>query len=236
MSLLLIGGLDPLGRAGLLADLQACRAAGVQPNVLCTALTAQDDERCSSQAVAPSFLAEQLEMVLVCAAPQVVKTGWIANEEQLEVLLTLLPEQTKLLVDPLLCTSSGTRVYSGDLTSGLYPELLRRADLLLPNLNEAAELLGAPIEDIAEAASALRAMGIKRLLLKGGHGEGESITDLFMDDEGGLRFMRHDRSPGQHRGTGCRLASSLAARLSCGASYEEASVAAVAWLSEQLEH
>ena len=236
MSVLLIGGLDPLGRAGILADLEACRAAGVRAQVVCTALTAQDDSKCLSQSIPAPLLAEQLKLVLGQAQPRVVKTGWIDNEEQLKVLLELLPSGLKLVVDPLLATSSGKRVFSGDIHGPLYTSFLRRADLLMPNLIEAAEILGAEIDDVTEAASALKARGIQRLVLKGGHAEGEQITDLFMDADGGLRFLRHERLPGSHRGTGCRLASSLAAHLCAGASYEDATVHAVAWLSELLEH
>ena len=236
MNVLLIGGLDPLGRAGLLADVEACRAAGVRAQVLCTALTAQDDTSCGVQVVPAGFLAEQLELVLAQGQTEVIKTGWIADEEQLEAVLDLLPSGLKLVVDPLLATSSGKRVFCGDIHGPNYARLLRRADILMPNLIEAAEILGVAIEDVTEAASALRALGIQRLVLKGGHAEADQITDLFMDDDGGLRFLRHERLPGNHRGTGCRLASSLAAHLCAGASYEDATVKAVAWLSEQLEY
>ncbi len=234
MSLVLIGGLDPLGRAGLLADLEACRAWGVSPQVVCTALTAQDDKHCAVEPVPSSFVTQQLEVVLSQTQPLVVKTGWVATIEQLEAILSWLPETVKLIVDPLLVTSSGRTVFAGSCQSEPYQRFLSRADLVLPNLDEAKAILGAPIDDVTEAASALCARGIKRLLLKGGHAPGALITDLFMDQDGGIRFLRHDRIPGRHRGTGCRLASALAARLSTGGSFEEASVAAVRWLNEQL--
>ena len=214
MSVLLIGGLDPLGRSGLLADLEGCRSWGVSPQMVCTALTAQDDHHCSVEPVSASFVAQQLEVVLTQMQPLVVKTGWLANTEQLEAILAGLPETVTLVVDPLLMTSSGRTVFQGSCQSEPYRRLLRRADLVLPNRDEAEALLGAPVHDVTEAASALLASGIKRVLLKGGHAPGARITDLFMDADGGVRFLQHDRIPGRHRGTGCRLASALAARLS----------------------
>jgi len=234
MSMVCIGGLDPLGRAGLLVDRSASAAFGADAAVVCAALTAQDNEQCRVDVVPTSFFEAQLEVVARRKDLRAVKVGWIANDDQLTSLLEWLPDSTSLVVDPLFVTSSGAQVYTGDPRGALYARYLQRADLVLPNWDEAETLLGAPVGDAAEAASALRMMGIKRLILKGGHSRQDPIDDLFVDHDGSMRFFRHARSPGRHRGTGCRLASAVAAAISQGASFERAAAAGIDWLVTEI--
>ncbi len=234
MTVLCIGGLDPLGRAGLSVDRSACAAMGVQAATVCTALTAQNDQDCQVETVSSAFFKTQLEMVSRQLDLRVVKVGWIADEEQLKALLDWLPKSVVLVADPLLATSSGVRVYRDDPRGAGYMDYLKRADLVLPNWMEASAILGAPIEDASEAASALRVIGIKRLILKGGHSGRDPIDDLFIDTDGGMSIFRHARCSGQHRGTGCRLASAVAAALSQGASFERAASVGIDWLVAQI--
>ena len=153
---------------------------------------------------------------------------------QIQAVLDALPASVPLIVDPLLKTTSGLGVYCGDWARGVYMKLLARADLLTPNLPEAAHFLGAPLDDVTEAASCLQRLGPERILLKGGHGEGDTLTDVFLDVDGSLAFWRHPRVAGTHRGTGCRLASFVAAQVSLGSDYENACSRAVAWLGARL--
>jgi hydroxymethylpyrimidine/phosphomethylpyrimidine kinase len=234
MTVLLIGGLDPLGRSGVIADVQAVHSAGGEAFVVCTALTAQDDHGGHVDPVDPVFFAKQLVPCFDQGDVRVVKTGWLANDAQIEALLDALPASAQLVVDPILKTTSGLRVYCGDWASGVYMKLLARADLLTPNLLEATQLLGAPLSDVTEAASSLQRLGPQRILLKGGHGEGDMLTDVFLDADGSLAFWKHSRVPGSHRGTGCRLASFVAAQVSQGSDYENACSRAVAWLNARL--
>ena len=165
MSLLCIGGLDPLGRAGLLADRQACQAFGVEAQVVCSALTAQDDASCAVYPVDPAFFSEQLRVVLRTARPQVVKVGWLSDEAQVTELLRQVGDEVELIIDPLLRTSSGVRVYQSDWSAPSYARLLARADLLTPNLVEARELVGGTTHDPVELGSRLQQLGARRVLV-----------------------------------------------------------------------
>ena len=235
MTVVCVGGLDPLGRAGLIADRSACSAVGVHAVVVCTALTAQDDESCLVQVVDAGFLADQLQVVFRSSSKLVVKVGWLAGESQLKVLLELLPDDAELIVDPLMRTTSGVEVFSGDMSGELYQRYIERSDLFTPNLVEAKRWLTASSSDAAELASSLQLRGASRVLLKGGHSDSDCIDDFFIDHDGGLRIFRHDRYPGHHRGTGCRLASSVAARVSQGCEYEHAVAMSIEWLTQQIE-
>jgi hydroxymethylpyrimidine/phosphomethylpyrimidine kinase len=233
-AVLCIGGWDPLGRAGLLADRAACAAAGADFAGVCSALTAQDDSAALAWPVSAERLAAQLRICFGSASFGAVKTGWLADAAQIEALLAALPAGLPLIVDPLLATSSGQRVYQGSTDAEPYRRLLGRADLITPNLPEAHSLLGLTYEDPAECATALAGRGMARVLLKGGHGDGAIISDIFVDSDRSIEVFRQPRQVGVQRGTGCRLASFCAAAVAQDRSYANAVAAAIRWLSGQI--
>ncbi len=235
MTVLCIGGLDPLGRAGLIVDHATCSALGVRAVVVCSALTAQDDESCLVRAVDADFFAGQLRVVFGAHSDLVVKVGWLTGEEQLKVLLDLLPDNSPLIVDPVLRTTSGVQVYGDNLKSDVFHRYIRRSSLLTPNLIEAQLWLETASPDPAELASRFQLHGASRVLLKGGHSDTDWINDFFIDHDGSSRVFRHERYTGNHRGTGCRLASAVAARVSQGIGYEQAIADAIDWLTRQIE-
>ena len=235
MTVLCVGGLDPLGRAGLIVDHATCAAFGVHAVVVCSALTAQDDTSCLVRAVDADFFADQLRVAFRSHSQVVVKVGWLSDEAQLKVLLDLLPESAPLIVDPVMRTTSGVRVYNDDLKSNLYQSYVRRSSLFTPNLIEAQNWLGTPLSEPAELSSRLQLSGASRVLLKGGHSDTDCIDDFFIDRDGSSRVFRHERYPGNHRGTGCRLASAIAARVSQGVGYEQSIADSIDWLTRQIE-
>jgi len=127
-----------------------------------------------------------------------------------------------LVVDPVLLSSSGALLL--DLADGSPAEalgpLLARARLVTPNLDELAALTGLPVGDDDAAVAAARRLGVRAVLVKGGH-RGGAPVDLLVEGRRVTRF-RGRRRPGTARGTGCRLASALAGLLARGASLEEA--------------
>jgi hydroxymethylpyrimidine/phosphomethylpyrimidine kinase len=216
-SVLLIGGHDPSGQAGLLADVEAVRRAGVAPRAVVTCLTAQSDAHCSIFPVAAPTLAAQLAALGPFA---VTKVGMVPTEALAAVLLDLDGER---VVDPVLATSSGVRCAPADPLSGAYAALWQGAALLTPNLPEAVQLTGlSPSTDPLEMASALCRAGCARVLIKGGHGAGDTVCDIFLDRDGSVTFLRRPRLAGSLRGTGCRLASAIAARRALGDEWEAA--------------
>jgi hydroxymethylpyrimidine/phosphomethylpyrimidine kinase len=172
---LLVGGLDPSGRAGLLADVETTRALGASPVALASALTAQGTRTFACAPVAPALLARQLAAAKELGPVQAIKSGALWSRAQL-ALLGRLSASARLpwVADPLVRTSRGERL------SALTPADWRAAAsprvVLTPNLDEAGWLLGArrPLRSVADALAAgaeLVGAGFGAVVLKGGHAE-----------------------------------------------------------------
>lgn len=217
----ILSGLDPSGRAGLLADVEAARAAGTEPFAVATALTAQGEGTFRSAPVSTRVLARQLEALFELQAPSVVKLGMVPNRAQLSLLRERLSASgRKWVVDPVVRTSRGQRL--SNLRPRDYLELADEDLVLTPNVPELAWLLGAerPPRELAEArewAERLLGHGFGAVVLKGGHLSSAPI-DLVCE-QGRTHALRGVRiAQGVHRrGTGCRFASTLAASLTGGA-------------------
>ena len=216
---LVLAGLDPSGRAGLLADGEAIRAAGAAPLLCATALTAQSQQRLlAMQPVTPALLKAQVDAILEDGPVSAVKIGMLGSKPVLVAILKLLDTRLKglpVVVDPVLSTSSGGELFDG-VVDDLLP-LFERARLVTPNLAEARAIGGVEVNDeilLHEAASRVALRGAKAVLVKGGHLQGEP-TDLLLDGQA-VRWFRGERIAAKKRGTGCRLASSIAAHLALG--------------------
>ncbi len=216
---LAIGGLDPSGGAGLLADAEAITAAAGRALIVATALTFQSTTRALGFAAVPiEQLRRQLEPLLQDEPVAAVKLGMLATAQHARLLAELHDGplgRVPWVIDPVLAASAGLPLID-DLRA--YDDLLRCATLLTPNAPEAARLAGlteagTPESSLA-AGRALRSRGARAVLLKGGHLDG-APTDRLLDGDG-LRDFPGTRLPGTRRGTGCRLAAAIATGLARG--------------------
>jgi hydroxymethylpyrimidine/phosphomethylpyrimidine kinase len=198
-----LAGLDPSGGAGLLADAEAVRAAGAKPLCVATALTVQTTRRAHRfETVDVKLLEDSVRALLEEEDVGAIKIGMIGSEEIGEALQALLPRDLPRVVDPVLRASSGASLLRGSPQVYLR---LARSGVLTPNLPEAAELGELP--------------GL--VLLKGGHRDGDLITDTLRTPAGSEDFSA-PRISAAKRGTGCRLASFMAARLALGSDLRSA--------------
>jgi hydroxymethylpyrimidine/phosphomethylpyrimidine kinase len=218
---LAVGGSDPSGGAGIQADLKVFHGHGVYGAAAVGLLTVQDTRGVRASRVQdPEFVAAQVEAVLSDLPVAAVKTGALGNGAVAGAVARAL-EGWKgfLVVDPVVLPKSGAPLSDlGDL-DGFRP-LFARADLLLPNLDEAALLLGRPVgsaEEMPGAADELKErFGSEAVLLKGGHLAGPETVDHLRTAEGTWTW-RSPRIVSHHtHGTGCALASSIAARWALG--------------------
>jgi len=225
---LVCAGLDPSGGAGLLADLEALAAAGVRGWAVATAFTAQGARGARAvEPVTPGMLVAQIDALLDGARerPLAVKAGMLGSGANAAALSARLRERplgrVPLVVDPVLLASSGLPL----LDPGAVPPraaldaLLSRAALSTPNWPELEALSGRSLGSEEEAVRAARELPSRAVLVKGGHREGEPV-DLLVRGRSVVR-IRGRRRPGSARGTGCRLASAIAAFLARGLSLEE---------------
>jgi len=228
-TVLVVAGLDPTAGAGLAADLEALAAVGVRGWPVAAALTAQGPKGVRGWSPVPvEMLLAQVDALLDGAPrrPGAVKTGMLGTAELATALAGRLSardlSRVPLVVDPVLLSSSGTLLL--DLADGSPHEalgpLLERARLVTPNLEELRALTDLPVGDDEAAVVAARRLGVRAVLVKGGHREGAPV-DLLVEGRRVTRFAGR-RRPGTARGTGCRLASALAGLLARGASLDEA--------------
>lgn len=226
---LTIAGSDPSGGAGIQADLKTFTAFGVYGASVITALTAQNTVGVQGVvAVEPHFVAAQLASVLADLDVGAVKTGMLANAAIIRAVVAGLSEaRIPLVVDPVMVATSGDSLLEPEAVEAVRQELLPIATLLTPNLPEAARLLEAPLA-ITEAeataqAHAIRALGCRAVLLKGGHGEGSEAVDLLLDDQGVLHRLAAPRIQTRHtHGTGCTLSAAITALLALGIALPDA--------------
>jgi hydroxymethylpyrimidine/phosphomethylpyrimidine kinase len=208
-----IAGSDPSGGAGVQADLKTFADHGCFGMAVITALTAQNTTGVSAIHAAPlDFVAEQVRMVRADIPPLAIKVGMLGTVGLVRTVLAALDGYSgPVVLDPVMVATSGARLLLPDAEAALREELVPRATVLTPNLPEAAVLLG----DQPPQAWADRT-GVA-LLLKDGHGQGQVVRDRLYLPGGGVVPVDHPRLHSRNtHGTGCTLASALAARLARG--------------------
>lgn len=220
---LIVAGSDSGGGAGIQADLKAVTALGAYGATAITALTAQSTRGVFGvHAAPPAFIAQQMELVLEDIGADAIKTGMLHSAEVIRVVrevIDRLAPAVPLVVDPVMVAKGGARLLQPEAEGALRELLLPRAALLTPNLPEAEALLGERIEGVdamRRAAEALLRMGPAAVLLKGGHAEGPAVVDVLRTAEGERLFEDPRIETRATHGTGCTLASAIAAGLAQG--------------------
>ncbi|MCW2602270.1 MAG: bifunctional hydroxymethylpyrimidine kinase/phosphomethylpyrimidine kinase [Pseudonocardiales bacterium] len=215
-----IAGSDPSGGAGIQADLKTFAALGAYGCAVVTSLTAQSTLGVSGVFPIPAgFVREQLDALFADVAIDAVKIGMLANAAIAHEVAAVLDAYRPpiVILDPVMVATSGDRLLTEDAEDVLREELLPRADVITPNLPEAAALLGVEpartAEHCREQARALLGAGARRVLLKGGHLDGDSATDLLAFPDGVIVALSAPRVDTRNtHGTGCTLSSALAVR------------------------
>ncbi|MFN8635127.1 MAG: bifunctional hydroxymethylpyrimidine kinase/phosphomethylpyrimidine kinase [Chloroflexota bacterium] len=237
---LTIAGSDSGGGAGIQADLKTFSALGVFGMSAVTAITAQNTLGVTAvHEIPPEIVAAQIDAVLTDIGADAVKTGMIANSEIIKVVAAKVREYgiSTLVVDPVMVATSGDRLLREEAVDALRTELLPLATVITPNLPEAEVLLDREITSLdamRDAAKAIVGLGVKSVLVKGGHLAGDA-TDVFYD---GSRFLelpgRKIETTSTH-GTGCTLASAIAALLAQGVTLDGAISGAKTYVTAAIE-
>ncbi|MFO1388277.1 bifunctional hydroxymethylpyrimidine kinase/phosphomethylpyrimidine kinase [Cellvibrio sp.] len=237
-----IAGSDSGGGAGIQADLKTFAALGVYGCSAISSLTAQNTQGVQGVfPVPPEFVQAQIKSVLSDIKVGAIKTGMLATADIIQAVAESLAEnQIPLVLDPVMVATSGDRLLAEDAISTLINRLIPRATILTPNLLEAAALLAAPVaSSIAEMelqARSLLAMGAQAVLVKGGHGSGYDATDLLLTSTGVELFSAQRIDTKNTHGTGCTLASAIAAGLAKNLSSRDAVAQAKDYLHNALLH
>jgi hydroxymethylpyrimidine/phosphomethylpyrimidine kinase len=230
---LIVAGSDSGGGAGIQADIKAVTAMGAFAMTAITALTAQNTEGVHGVLPIPaSFLRQQMHVVLDDLGADAVKTGMLADSATIEAVAEGLAEDAPdvpLVLDPVMVAKGGHPLIADPAVATLERLLLPRALVITPNIPEAERLSGRAIRDVAamrDAGRALRDKGVRAVLLKGGHLEDEVLTDLLVTAEGAEEFQGPRIATRHTHGTGCTLASALAAGIAQGMALRDAVIRA----------
>lgn len=237
---LTIAGSDSCGGAGIQADIKTMTANGVYAMSAITALTAQNTTGVTGiMEVTPAFLKEQLDCVFTDIFPDAVKTGMVSSIELIEVIAERLRfyNARNIVVDPVMVSTSGSRLISEDAIGTLQKELLPLAAVITPNIPETevlAEMKVDTKEDMERAAKVIYDRYGCAVLCKGGHRINDA-NDYLYDGTGSVwLYGKRIENPNTH-GTGCTLSSAIASNLAKGADLEAAVRGAKAYISGALE-
>lgn len=236
---LAIAGSDSSGGAGIQADLRTIAAHGLHGLSVITAVTAQTGHAVESVHCVPTRqLIAQLAAVFADFDVAAVKIGMLGSVAAVEAVADYLRKAgaRHIVLDPVLVASSGSALLPPRGLTRLSRRLVPLVDLLTPNLPEAEALLGRRLRsdrDARRAAEDLLALGARAVLLKGGHQRGRVVRDYLFDGES-MAVFSHSRLPGSVRGTGCTLASAIAAGLATGLPLRAAVERAERFLQRQM--
>ncbi len=218
---LTIAGSDSSGGAGIQADLKTMTAHGVFGMSVITALTAQNTTGVFGVLEAdPEFVAAQMDAVFTDIRPDAVKIGMVSSGAIIEVIVAKLKQYNakNIVVDPVMISTSGSRLLNAEAMNALISQLLPLANIITPNLPEAEALSGEKISDKAGMERVGRLIAAKQaaaVLVKGGH-LADTADDLLIQN-GDTVWITGERvqNPNTH-GTGCTLSSAIACNLALG--------------------
>lgn len=226
-----IAGSDSSGGAGIQADLKTFAALRTYGASVITALTAQNTLGVQAiHDVPAAFVTAQIESVFSDLTVTAVKIGMLSQTAVIEAVAEGLRRHATgipIVLDPVMVATSGDRLISDDAVEALRRHLLPLADLVTPNLPEAATLIGEAVATSENAAVAqgrrLLALGARAVLIKGGHAEGTESVDHLMSADGTMRRFAAPRiATRSSHGTGCTLSSAVTAGLARGLSLADA--------------
>ena len=236
---LVIAGSDSGGGAGIQADIKAITVLGGYAATAITAVTVQNTLGVSAvHPVPPEIVAAQARAVIDDIGVDAIKTGMLSSVETVEVVAQVLAGAgVPVVIDPVMIAKGGAVLLQARAIAAVRARLIPQAALLTPNAPEAAALTGLAVEttdDLRRAGEALLAMGAAAVLMKGGHVEGEVVTDLLITPSGETSFSGARIETRHTHGTGCTLASAIAAGLAQGLTLEAAVARAWAYVAEAI--
>jgi hydroxymethylpyrimidine/phosphomethylpyrimidine kinase len=239
---LVIAGSDSGGGAGIQADIKTITALGGFAATAITALTAQNTVGVLGvMPVPPAFIRQQIEVVLSDIGADVIKIGMLGDVATISAVRDALAEfapDVPVVLDPVMVAKGGHALLAAEAVDSLRRLLLPMSAIITPNVPEAEALTGMKVRteaDMRAAATGLLATGVPAVLLKGGHLESATVTDLLASREGMEAFAAPRIDTLHTHGTGCTTASAVAVGLAQGLSLRDAVVRARRYVRAAIE-
>ncbi len=220
--ILIIAGSDSSGGAGIQADIKTVTALGGYAMTAITAITAQNTTGVSSVIpIHPKDIEKQILFTCKDIKPDAIKIGMLHSSEVIfSVIKALKKVKTKkIILDPVMVAKGGYKLINDKAIKTLREKLIKKAHLITPNIPEAEVLTKKKIknlEDMIHAANILLELGVKNILLKGGHRNTKSMQDVFLNKKKLKIFKNQKIKTKNTHGTGCTLSSAIATLFACG--------------------
>jgi len=216
-NVLIVSAHDPSG-AGLQADIETCQALKCFPATIVTGLTTQNTKTlCAIQNISAHDFRTRMDMLLEEFSPQVCKVGLINSPDLIATLGDIIREKLPtipLVIDPILGSGSGAKLFSEKIIKGYLKHLTPLAEIVTPNLGELRLL--SDNKDVLPGVNCLLGEGCKNVLVTDINPEKEIITNSLFSEVYDQETYEMERYPGEYHGTGCTLSSAIACRLTTG--------------------
>ena len=240
---LTIAGSDPSGGAGIQADLKSFSANRVYGMSILTALTAQNTLGVSGiHKVPKKFIENQLNIIFQDIKVDAIKIGMIANSGIATVIFNNLENRDvdHIVIDPVMVAKGGAKLLENEAIDVLRDKLFNIADVITPNLPEAALLTSRRCaksrSEMLRQAKYMLEMGPRAVFLKGGHLEGSTSPDLLLTDKIEKWFESDRIDTKNTHGTGCTLSSAMCANLARGLEIEKAAENAKLFVTNAIKY
>ena len=220
--ILIIAGSDSSGGAGIQADIKTVTALGSYAMTAVTAITAQNTTGVSSVIpIHPKEIEKQIIFTCKDIKPDAIKIGMLHSSEVILSVIRALNKvkSKKIILDPVMVAKGGFKLINEKAIKTLKENLMRKAHLITPNIPEAEVLTKTKIkslEDMIDAANILLELGVKNVLVKGGHRNTKIMNDVFLSGKELKIFKNKKIKTKNTHGTGCTLSSAIATFFACG--------------------
>ncbi len=238
--ILIIAGSDSSGGAGVQADIKTITSLGSYAMTAITAITSQNTTGVFSiLPIPPKEISKQIEITSNDINPDAIKIGMLHSEKVIKTVLKSLKKikAKKIILDPVMVAKSGTKLINKKSIELIKTQMLKRVDLITPNIPEAEILASCKInnkEDMIYAANILLNNGAKNVLVKGGHLPSSIMQDVLVDKKDVLIFKNKKINTINTHGTGCTLSSAIASYYSCGKTLKKSCELAIMYVNNAI--
>jgi hydroxymethylpyrimidine kinase / phosphomethylpyrimidine kinase / thiamine-phosphate diphosphorylase len=225
-----IAGSDSGAGAGIQADLKTFSALGVYGCTAITAITAQNTKQVAEIfEISPSMVEQQIRSIMIDMRPNAIKIGMVYSSPIIDAIYRSLKKTTSkipIVLDPILTAGTGAKLLRREAYKSFVSKLIPLSTLITPNKMEAEKLADIVIKtenDIIEAAKKINKLGVKNVVVKGGHFGSEHVIDLLLDSKGNImKFTNPRLKIKEVHGSGCNFSSAVTAYLAEGMALAQA--------------
>ena len=237
---LIIAGSDSSGGAGIQADIKTVTSLGSYAMTAITAVTSQNTNGVFSiLSIPPIEISKQIEFTSKDIKPDAIKIGMLHSERVINAVIKSLKKIKikKIILDPVMMAKGGEKLIDNKSIKILKNKLLKRVNLITPNIPEAEILTRIKIkskEDMINAANILLKSGVKNVLIKGGHLKSKTMIDIFINKKEISIFKNKKINTKNTHGTGCTLSSAIATYYSCGKTLKKSCEMAINYVNHAI--